>query len=117
MDQCCGEACQEGDSWPPHLSLQAGTQRYMAPELLDKTLDLQDWGTALRQADVYSLALLLWEILSRCPDLRPGKDGCDSSPSLPKPHTSPLLLCPPTSCCGKPCPSPSWTFHKEAPQD
>ncbi|XP_028347123.1 anti-Muellerian hormone type-2 receptor isoform X4 [Physeter macrocephalus] len=50
---------------------QAGTQRYMAPELLDKTLDLQDWGTALRRADVYSLALLLWEIMSRCPDLRP----------------------------------------------
>lgn len=88
MDQCCSDTCQEGDSWPPHLSLQAGTQRYMAPELLDKTLDLQDWGTALRQADVYSLALLLWEILSRCPDLRPGKDGCDSSPSLPMPHTS-----------------------------
>lgn len=65
---------------PPRLSLQAGTQRYMAPELLDKTLDLQDWGTALRQADVYSLALLLWEILSRCPDLWPGKGGCDSAP-------------------------------------
>lgn len=53
----------------------------MAPELLDKTLDLQDWGTALRQADVYSLALLLWEILSRCPDLWPGKDECDGAPS------------------------------------
>lgn len=53
------------------LAVQAGTQRYMAPELLDKTLDLQDWGTALRRADIYSLALLLWEIMSRCPDLRP----------------------------------------------
>lgn len=52
----------------------------MAPELLDKSLDLQDWGTALRRADVYSLALLLWEILSRCPDLRPGKDGWVSPP-------------------------------------
>lgn len=68
---------------PPRLSLQAGTQRYMAPELLDKTLDLQDWGTALRQADVYSLALLLWEILSRCPDLWPGEDGYDRSPFSP----------------------------------
>nr|XP_019580016.1 PREDICTED: anti-Muellerian hormone type-2 receptor isoform X2 [Rhinolophus sinicus] len=55
----------------PAAIMEAGTQRYMAPELLDKTLDLQDWGTALRRADVYSLALLLWEILSRCPDLRP----------------------------------------------
>ncbi|XP_008573915.1 PREDICTED: anti-Muellerian hormone type-2 receptor isoform X2 [Galeopterus variegatus] len=55
----------------PAAIMEAGTQRYMAPELLDKTLDLQDWGTALRRADVYSLALLLWEILSRCLDLRP----------------------------------------------
>ncbi|KAM6153997.1 anti-Muellerian hormone type-2 receptor isoform 2-T2 [Erethizon dorsatum] len=55
----------------PAAIMEAGTYRYMAPELLDKTLDLQDWGTALRQADVYSLALLLWEILSRCPDLSP----------------------------------------------
>lgn len=55
----------------PAAILEAGTQRYMAPELLDKTLDLQDWGTALQRADVYSLALLLWEILSRCSDLRP----------------------------------------------
>ncbi|KAL6030785.1 hypothetical protein STEG23_010285, partial [Scotinomys teguina] len=56
----------------PAAILEAGTQRYMAPELLDKTLDLQDWGTALQRADIYSLALLLWEILSRCSDLRPG---------------------------------------------
>lgn len=80
---------------PPHLSLQAGTQRYMAPELLDKTLDLQDWGTALRRADVYSLALLLWEILSRCPDLWPGKDGNDSPLSSSIPH--PSISDPPTS--------------------
>lgn len=68
------------------LVLQAGTQRYMAPELLDKTLDLQDWGTALRRADVYSLALLLWEILSRCQDLLPGEKSrhlCPSTRSKP----------------------------------
>lgn len=52
----------------------------MAPELLDRTLDLQDWGTALQRADIYSLALLLWEILSRCSDLRPGKV---SAPGVP----------------------------------
>nr|XP_021499218.1 anti-Muellerian hormone type-2 receptor [Meriones unguiculatus] len=57
----------------PAAILEAGTQRYMAPELLDKTLDLQDWGTALQRADVYSLALLLWEILSRCSDLSPDR--------------------------------------------
>lgn len=71
---------------PSCLALQAGTQRYMAPELLDKTLDLQDWGMALRRADIYSLALLLWEILSRCPDLRPGKDKWYSPFPWAPPH-------------------------------
>ncbi|NXK97534.1 AMHR2 protein, partial [Formicarius rufipectus] len=49
----------------------AGTQRYLAPEILDESLDLRAWGRALRQADVYALALLLWEILSRCQALSP----------------------------------------------
>ncbi|NXX46583.1 AMHR2 protein, partial [Tricholaema leucomelas] len=48
-----------------------GTQRYLAPEILDESLDLRAWGRALRQADVYALALLLWEILSRCQALSP----------------------------------------------
>ncbi|XP_075757726.1 anti-Muellerian hormone type-2 receptor isoform X1 [Pelodiscus sinensis] len=50
---------------------KAGTQRYMAPEILDDSLDLQDWGRALKQADMYSLALVLWEILTRCSALSP----------------------------------------------
>ncbi|NXS70046.1 AMHR2 protein, partial [Pandion haliaetus] len=49
----------------------AGTQRYLAPEILDESLDLRAWGRALRQADVYALALLFWEILSRCQALSP----------------------------------------------
>ncbi|XP_065431571.1 anti-Muellerian hormone type-2 receptor isoform X3 [Chrysemys picta bellii] len=52
---------------------KAGTQRYMAPEILDDSLDLQVWGRALKQADIYSLALVLWEILSRCSGLSPGR--------------------------------------------
>ncbi|XP_074785521.1 anti-Muellerian hormone type-2 receptor [Athene noctua] len=51
---------------------KAGTQRYLAPEILDESLDLRAWGRALLQADVYALALLLWEILSRCQALSPG---------------------------------------------
>uniref|UniRef100_A0A452HFG4 receptor protein serine/threonine kinase n=1 Tax=Gopherus agassizii TaxID=38772 RepID=A0A452HFG4_9SAUR len=51
--------------------MEAGTQRYMAPEILDDSLDLQVWGRALKQADIYSLALVLWEILSRCSGLSP----------------------------------------------
>ncbi|XP_057288062.1 anti-Muellerian hormone type-2 receptor-like, partial [Pezoporus wallicus] len=51
---------------------KVGTQRYLAPEILDESPDLRAWGRALLQADVYALALLLWEILSRCQALSPG---------------------------------------------
>uniref|UniRef100_A0A674HAY0 receptor protein serine/threonine kinase n=1 Tax=Taeniopygia guttata TaxID=59729 RepID=A0A674HAY0_TAEGU len=59
---------------------KAGTQRYLAPEILDESLDLRAWGRALRQADVYALALLLWEILSRCQALSPGEPRCPRCP-------------------------------------
>uniref|UniRef100_A0A8C4RT76 receptor protein serine/threonine kinase n=1 Tax=Erpetoichthys calabaricus TaxID=27687 RepID=A0A8C4RT76_ERPCA len=48
---------------------QVGTPRYMSPEILDGTLNFQDPSSSLKQADVYSLALLLWEISTRCTDL------------------------------------------------
>ncbi|NXI45978.1 AMHR2 protein, partial [Galbula dea] len=58
---------QAGTSPPRDVPIRkAGTQRYLAPEILDESLDLRAWGRALLQADVYALALLLWEILSRC---------------------------------------------------
>ncbi|XP_021238106.1 anti-Muellerian hormone type-2 receptor [Numida meleagris] len=63
--------CKHGPAVSTAL-VQAGTQRYLAPEILDESLDLRSWGRALRQADVYALALLLWEILSRCQTLSPG---------------------------------------------
>ncbi|XP_044299054.1 anti-Muellerian hormone type-2 receptor [Varanus komodoensis] len=50
---------------------KVGAPRYIAPEILDETLNLQDLSSALRQADVYSLALVLWEILMRCSALFP----------------------------------------------
>ncbi|XP_066468915.1 anti-Muellerian hormone type-2 receptor [Tiliqua scincoides] len=50
---------------------KAGAPRYTAPEILDESLNLQDLGSALRQADVYSLALVLWETLMRCSALFP----------------------------------------------
>ena len=69
--------------------MQAGTQRYLAPEILDESLDLRWWGRALLQADVYALALLLWEILSRCQSLSPGERP---PPKPPRPHNSPQHL-------------------------
>ncbi|XP_053158613.1 anti-Muellerian hormone type-2 receptor isoform X2 [Hemicordylus capensis] len=50
---------------------KAGAPRYTAPEILDESLNLQDLGSALKQADVYSLALVLWETLMRCSALFP----------------------------------------------
>ncbi|KAM4702060.1 anti-Muellerian hormone type-2 receptor [Discoglossus pictus] len=49
-----------------------GTLRYMSPEMLDESMNLISWQTALTQADVYSLGLLFWEIFSRCNDLYQG---------------------------------------------
>uniref|UniRef100_A0A8D2IVU9 receptor protein serine/threonine kinase n=1 Tax=Varanus komodoensis TaxID=61221 RepID=A0A8D2IVU9_VARKO len=58
--------------WSLTIPFQAvGAPRYIAPEILDETLNLQDLSSALRQADVYSLALVLWEILMRCSALFP----------------------------------------------
>uniref|UniRef100_A0A8C3S6P6 receptor protein serine/threonine kinase n=1 Tax=Chelydra serpentina TaxID=8475 RepID=A0A8C3S6P6_CHESE len=68
-----------------------GTQRYMAPEILDDSLDLQDWGRALKQADIYSLALVLWEILTRCSGFSPGERTIQPLESL-----KPIISLPPS---------------------
>lgn len=49
-----------------------GSLRYMSPELLEGYANIRN-SSFLLQADVYSLALLLWEIWMRCPDLFEGK--------------------------------------------
>lgn len=43
---------------------RVGTRRYLAPELLDNTLNLMDFE-AVKATDVYALGLVLWEILRR----------------------------------------------------
>jgi len=55
---------------PPDLKV--GTKRYMAPEVLDQTMKEQ-WFESYKQADMYSFALILWEIGRRCKSL--SKDG------------------------------------------
>ncbi|XP_062469602.1 anti-Muellerian hormone type-2 receptor-like, partial [Pezoporus occidentalis] len=64
--------CCPGRAGGGSARLQVGTQRYLAPEIPDESLDLRSWGRALLQADVYALALLLWQILSRGQALSPG---------------------------------------------
>ena len=42
-----------------------GTKRYMAPEVLDETL-VRSHFESFKQADMYSLSLVLWELARRC---------------------------------------------------
>jgi len=44
---------------------RVGTKRYMAPEVLDDSINIQHFES-FKRADVYSLGLVLWEIARRC---------------------------------------------------
>ncbi|NXQ19297.1 TGFR2 protein, partial [Peucedramus taeniatus] len=44
---------------------QVGTARYMAPEVLESRMNLENMES-FKQTDVYSMALVLWEMTSRC---------------------------------------------------
>lgn len=66
---CCigdfGSACSFGDSYEPdEAKAQVGTKRYMAPEVLEGAVAFQ--AEAFLCIDVYALALVMWEVLSRC---------------------------------------------------
>ncbi|XP_049293645.1 bone morphogenetic protein receptor type-2 [Anopheles funestus] len=50
---------------------EVGTVRYMAPEVLEGAVNLRDCESALKQIDVYTLALVLWELANRCEDFYP----------------------------------------------
>jgi serine/threonine protein kinase len=61
---------------------EAGTLRYMAPELLEGAVNLKDCENALKQADVYSLSLVLWEVNNACRDIRVD-EGSDATAPPP----------------------------------
>ena len=44
---------------------KVGTKRYMAPELLDETIN-ENIFDCWKRADVYSLGLIYWELARRC---------------------------------------------------
>ncbi|XP_047217322.1 TGF-beta receptor type-2 isoform X2 [Girardinichthys multiradiatus] len=52
---------------------QVGTARYMAPEVLEARLNLENIES-FKQTDIYSMALVLWEITSRCKIIGEVKD-------------------------------------------
>ncbi|XP_048519449.1 bone morphogenetic protein receptor type-1B isoform X2 [Dendroctonus ponderosae] len=48
---------------PPNV--RSGTRRYMAPEILDKSIHSLDFE-AHKKADIYALGLVFWELSRRC---------------------------------------------------
>lgn len=62
MLSCCCSETGEVDIAP---NTRQGTKRYMAPEVLDETIN-KDHFDAFKQADMYSFGLVLWELCRRC---------------------------------------------------
>uniref|UniRef100_A0A3P9P3G2 TGF-beta receptor type-2 n=1 Tax=Poecilia reticulata TaxID=8081 RepID=A0A3P9P3G2_POERE len=52
---------------------QVGTARYMAPEVLEARLNLENIES-FKQTDIYSMALVMWEMTSRCKTIGEVKD-------------------------------------------
>ncbi|XP_026861515.1 activin receptor type-1C isoform X2 [Electrophorus electricus] len=44
---------------------RVGTKRYMAPEILDDTINMNNFE-AFKRADIYALGLVFWELARRC---------------------------------------------------
>ena len=42
-----------------------GTKRYMAPEILDNSININPSFHALHQSDIYSFGLVMWETIRR----------------------------------------------------
>ncbi|XP_077269621.1 type I BMP receptor saxophone isoform X2 [Temnothorax americanus] len=47
------------------VDLRQGTKRYTSPEILEQTVNVECLES-FRQADIYSLGLILWEVCRRC---------------------------------------------------
>ena len=57
-----------------------GTKRYMAPEILAETINMNSFE-AFKKSDIYAFGLVLWEICKRCAD-KNGKLFYSSNPSF-----------------------------------
>ena len=56
----------KGEKKPPDPI--KGTKRYMAPEILSKTINGHDFQSFIK-VDIYSFGLVLWEATRRCGDV------------------------------------------------
>lgn len=63
----------------------------MAPEVLEGAVNLRDCETALKQIDIYSLGLVLWELCTRCDDWYPA--GYEP-PQYASPYEAEIGKCP-----------------------
>ncbi|XP_052746773.1 TGF-beta receptor type-1 isoform X2 [Bicyclus anynana] len=74
-----------GDSVDVPSTNRVGTKRYMAPEVLDESMDARQFDP-YKRSDVYSLGLVLWEAARRCEppdDYQPPYHDCvPPDPSL-----------------------------------
>lgn len=59
------------------MSLQVGTRRYMAPEVLEGAINFQ--RDSFLRIDMYAMGLVLWELVSRCTDA----DGESNGAGMP----------------------------------
>lgn len=44
---------------------RVGTKRYLAPEVLDETINMNHFDS-FKRADIYAFGLVLWELARRC---------------------------------------------------
>ena len=48
-----------------HQNSRVGTKRYMSPEILDGSIEVNKTFESYKQADVYAFSLVIWEVLRR----------------------------------------------------
>ncbi|KAL3102096.1 hypothetical protein niasHS_003505 [Heterodera schachtii] len=91
---------EDGQIVPRNVNISVGTKRYMAPELLLGTLNVRNFD-AFKSADIYSFALVLWEIL-HCVQVSAASSECPPSFSSVPPPASSLSLpfSAPYACAG-----------------
>ncbi|XP_028291847.1 bone morphogenetic protein receptor type-2-like [Gouania willdenowi] len=63
--------CYHGDQHTLPIA-EVRSVRYLSPEVLGGSVNLRDWGRALKKVDVYALGLMFWESFRRCSDLFTG---------------------------------------------
>nr|QWX95815.1 TGFbeta receptor type I [Strongyloides stercoralis] len=74
----------DGDTYLNCIKIKVGTRRYMAPELLNETLNPKNFE-CFKQSDIYSFSLVMWEIVRRIND-NSSQSNCTLSKNTLKPN-------------------------------